>query len=101
MRFPWAHQGKYGLVTLDLAACGSGFVVEFVPDRWAAQEGHQGRWETFQGLHTAQAYFWALTGLQEAPRGLSGASKGRAGVKGSRRPALAGRGQPLRPVEPV
>lgn len=87
MPLPLVHEGKYGRVTLDVAACGSGFVVELRP-------GLRPRWATFQQYHTALAYFWALTGRQEAPQG------GR-GVKGSRRPAEAGRGQPLRPLEPV
>lgn len=87
MALPLVHEGKYGRVTLDLAACGSGFVVEL-------RGGLRPRWETFQQYHTALAYFWGLTGRHEAPEG------GR-GVKGSRRAALAARGQPLRPLEPV
>lgn len=70
MPLPLVHEGKYGRVTLDLAACGSGFVVEL--------HAHiRPRWATFQQYHAALAFFWALSGRHEAPEA------GR-GVKGSR-----------------
>lgn len=93
MPLPLVHKGRYGRVTLDLAASGQGYVVELHASAWVrANWGNKSRWATFQHYHTALAYFWALSGRHEAPEAARG-------VKGSRRPASAGRGQPLMPLE--
>lgn len=92
-KLPYELKGHYGRVSLDHAASGQGYVVEFRAADWVKQRwGDKSRWATFQSFHAALAYFWALSGLHERPE--TGG-----GVKGSRRPASAGRGQPLMPLE--
>jgi len=62
------HEGRYGRITLDHAASGQGYVVDFRAAAWVKlQWGDKSRWATFQSFHTALAYFWALSGRQEHP----------------------------------
>lgn len=75
---PYVRKGHYGRVTLDHAASGQGYVVDFRASAWVkAQWGDKSRWTTFQSFHTALAYFWALSGFHEN-------REARRGVKGSR-----------------
>ena len=60
---PYVRRGKYGVIGIDYAACGSGYVVHFecskqVRETW----GEKSCWYTFQSFHTALAYFYALHG---------------------------------------
>lgn len=65
---PYVRKGRYGRVTLDHAASGQGYVVDFRASDWVkANWGDKSRWTTFQSFHTALAYFWALSGLHEHP----------------------------------
>lgn len=69
MKLPHVQTGRYGVVSLDVAACGQGFVVDYQASAWViAQWGDKSRWATFQEFHTAFAYFLALSGLHERSR---------------------------------
>lgn len=77
-KLPYVRKGRYGTVTLDHAACGQGYVVDFRASEWVRLNwGDKSRWATFQSFHAALAYFWALSGLHEN-------REARGGVKGSR-----------------
>lgn len=68
IELPYVRKGRYGTVTLDQAACGQGFVVDYRASAWVVTNwGDKSHWATFQQFHTALAYFWALSGLQEHP----------------------------------
>ncbi len=67
---PIKSLGYYGVISIDYAACGTGFVVELKCGPEAVRVlGRSSIWQTFAAFHTARAYFHALHGRRWAVQG--------------------------------
>lgn len=66
LALPYRCEGRYGTVTLDLGATERCWIVEFHAADWVrAAWGDKSLWRTFKTRHSAEAYYYALTGLNE------------------------------------